>query len=85
MFNLQQKYKKNISQDAKPGNKFIGDTTALPRTEREGTARNRKVIWAGHTERKEWALPGSAGSVPQAYSPWLLCPPCLGAPFGLGR
>lgn len=47
MFNLQQKYKKkntkkNISQDAKPGNKFIGDTTALPRTERERKHKEQK-------------------------------------------
>lgn len=41
-----------------------------------GTPRNRKVIWADHTEREEWVLPRSAGSVPQAYSPWPLHPPC---------
>ena len=54
MFNLQQKYKKkkNISQDAKLGNKFIGDTTDLPRTDRRGATRNRKVISADLTERK---------------------------------
>jgi len=52
MFNLQQKYKKNISQDAKPGNKFIGDTTDVPRTDRRETTRNRKVISADLTERK---------------------------------
>lgn len=53
MFNLQQKYKKkNISQDAKPGNKFIGDTTDLSRTDRRGATRNRKVISADLTERK---------------------------------
>ena len=43
MFNLQQKYKKNISQDAKPGNKLIGDNTDLPRTDRRKTTRNRKA------------------------------------------
>lgn len=52
MFNLQQKYKKNISQDAKPGNEFIGDTTDLPRTDRRETTSNRKVISADLTERK---------------------------------
>lgn len=40
MFN-QQKYKKN-SQDAKPGNKFIGDTTALRRTQREVSCKEQK-------------------------------------------
>ena len=69
MFNLQQKYKKNISQDAKPGNKFIGDTTALPSTEREGNCKEQKGN-LGRSHRKE-----RTGS---AYSPWPLCPLCLG-------
>lgn len=65
MFNLQQKYKKkNISQDAKPGNKFIGDTTFLPRTERERNCKEQKGNPTDHTEGKNRLLPGSPGSGP---------------------
>lgn len=40
MFDLQQKYKKSISQEAKPGNKFIQDTTVLHKTECRWNCKN---------------------------------------------
>lgn len=39
MFDLQQNIQKPISQEAKPGNKFIQDTTVLHKT---GCRWNRK-------------------------------------------
>lgn len=36
------KIQKNISQDAKPGNKFIGDSTALPRAEHRKKRKEQK-------------------------------------------
>lgn len=75
MFNLQQKYKKTFHKMQNQETSFIGDTTALPRVGSQGIARNRKLISADHTEEKAFLKPQSLP----------LCPPCLGAPFGLGR
>lgn len=64
--------------------KFIGDTTDLPRTDRRETTRNRKVISADSQKKEKMNLPGlQARLLEPATSP--LCPRCLGAPFGLGR
>lgn len=51
MFDLQQKYK-NISQDAKPGNKFIWDTTALHRTERNLNCKEQKGIYPPYSSNE---------------------------------
>ena len=85
MFNLQQKYKKTFHKMQNQETSSLETPLRYQGRNMRGTARNRKVLWADHTERTGRALPGSAGSAPQAYSPWPLCPPCLGAPFGLGR
>lgn len=53
----QQKYK-NKSQDAKSRNKFIGDTTALQRTQREVNCKEQKsklTVGQGVTDRRQLA------------------------------
>lgn len=84
MFNLQQKYKKTFHKMQNQETSSLETPLRYQGRNVRGTARNRKVICAGHTERKGPALPG-----PQALSlkpwPWPLCPLGLGAPFGLGR
>lgn len=84
MFNLQQKYKKTFHKMQNQETSFIGDTTALPRVGSQGIARNRKLTSADHTEEKDGPCPGRQAPFlkPQSLP---LCPPCLGAPFGLGR
>lgn len=73
MFNLQQKYK-NISQDAKPGNEFIGDTTDLPRTDRSGNHKEQKGnLGRPHRKKKmnsAWAgrpAPGACNPHPSVH------------------
>lgn len=52
----QQKYKKK-SQDAKSRNKFIGDTTALQRTQREVNCKEQKSkLTVGQGETDRWQL-----------------------------
>lgn len=42
MLKTNKNTKKKNSQDAKPGNKFIGNTTALQRTPREVNRKEQK-------------------------------------------
>lgn len=55
----QQKYKKKKkSQDAKPRNKFIGDTTALQRTQGELNCKKQNsklTVGKGRTGRQQLA------------------------------
>lgn len=94
MFDLQQKYK-NISQDAKSGNKFIWDTAALPRTECNLNCKEQKGIYPPYsgnekklhevTKRKNKRLQRS--SVDLAFKNYVknlgyICPSCLWVPSG---
>lgn len=84
MFNLQQKYKKTFHKMQNQETSSLETPLRYQGRNMRGTARNRKVICADHTERKEPALPGLR-LCPSSPQPWPLCPPGLGAPFGLGR
>lgn len=79
MFNLQQKYKKKKSfhKMQKQETSSLESPLFYQGRNMRGTARNRQVIWADGTQKKVGLF-----LQPAALGP---CPPCRGAPFGLGR
>lgn len=57
MFNLQQKYKKTFHKMQNQETSSLETPLPYQAQNVRGTARNRKVILADHTDRKEQALP----------------------------
>lgn len=61
MFNLQQKYKKTFHKMQNQETSSLETALLYEAQNVRGTARNRKVISADHTDRQEQALPTPLG------------------------
>lgn len=78
MFNLQQKYKKTFHKMQNQETSSLETPLRYQGRNVRGTARNRKVICADHTERKGPALPGpqALSLKPAALAPLSTWPRC---------